>query len=61
MKTVWEAVAWVKEEYGIECSYEGMRGMLKRLRLHKKVPRPQHEKSDANAQTAWKKGGLLTD
>jgi transposase len=61
MKTVWEAIAWVKEEYGIEYSYEGMRGVLKRLRLNKKVPRPQHEKSDADAQTAWKKGGLVRD
>jgi len=61
MKTVWDAVAWVKEEYDIEYSYEGMRGVLKQLRLNKKVPRPQHEKSDADAQTAWKKGGLVTD
>jgi transposase len=61
VKTVWDAIEWVKDKYGIEYSYEGMRGVLKRLRLNKKVPRPQHEKSDENAQTAWKKGGLVTD
>ena len=61
MKTVWDAIKWVKEEYKVDYSYEGMRGVLKRLRLQKKVPRPQHEKSDENAQTVWKKGGLETD
>lgn len=60
VKTVWDAIKWVKDKYDIEYSYEGMRGVLKRLRLNKKVPRPQHEKSDENAQTAWKKGGLET-
>lgn len=61
LKTVWDAIEWVKNKYSIEYSYEGMRGVLKRLRLNKKVPRPQHEKSDKDAQTAWKKGGLVTD
>ena len=58
IKTVWDAIGWVKNKYDVEYSYEGMRGVLKRLRLNKKVPRPQHEKSDENAQIAWKKGGL---
>lgn len=57
VKTVWDAIKWVKDEYDVEYSYEGMRGVLKRLRLNKKAPRPQHEKSDENAQIAWKKGG----
>lgn len=61
LKTVWDAIKWVKDEYDVEYSYEGMRGVLKRLRLNKKVPRPQHEKSDEKAQAAWKKGGLVTD
>ena len=60
VKTVWDAIKWVKDEYDIDYSYEGMRGVLKRLRLNKKVPRPQHEKSDKNTQLAWKKGGLAT-
>lgn len=59
VKTVWDAMRWVNNQYGIEYSYEGMRGVMKRLGLSKKVPRPQHEKSDEIAQQAWKKGGLL--
>ena len=61
LKTVWEGIAWVKKEYEVEYSYEGMRGVFKRLRLKKKVPRKQHIKSDPQAQDAWKKGGLLSD
>jgi transposase len=60
-KTVWEGIEWVKKQYQIQYSYEGMRGVFKRLRLKKKVPRKQHVKSDTQAQDAWKKGGLLTD
>jgi transposase len=61
LKTVWEGIEWVKKEYEVEYSYEGMRGVFKRLRLKKKVPRKQHIKSDPQAQDAWKKGGLLSD
>lgn len=61
LKTVWEGIEWVKKKYDVQYSYEGMRGVFKRLRLRKKVPRPQHIKSDVQAQDAWKKGGLLTD
>lgn len=58
LKTVWEGIEWAKKEHEIDYSYEGMRGVFNRLRLRKKVPRKQHIKSDAQAQTAWKKGGL---
>lgn len=61
IKTVWEGIEWVKKEHDVQYSYEGMRGLFKRLRLRKKVPRKQHIKSDDQAQAAWKKGGLLTD
>ena len=61
VKTVWEGIEWVKKKYAVQYSYEGMRGVFKRLKLRKKVPRPQHIKSDDQAQDAWKKGGLLTD
>jgi transposase len=61
VKTVREGIEWVKKKYAVEYSYEGMRGVFKRLRLKKKVPRPQHIKSDPQAQDAWKKGGLLSD
>lgn len=58
LKTVWAAVNWSKETHNVAYSYEGMRSVFKRLGLRKKVPRPQHEKSDQSAQSAWKKGGL---
>ena len=53
IKTVWEGIAWVKEKYEVEYSYEGMRGVFKRLKLKKKVPRKQHIKSDPQAQETW--------
>lgn len=52
LKIVWDAIKWVKDKYDVEYSYEGMRGVLKRLRQNKKVPRLQHKKSSENAQTA---------
>ncbi len=61
IKTIWEGIEWVRDKYKVEYSYGGMRGVFKRMRLKKKVPRKQHIKSDAQAQDAWKKGGLLTD
>jgi len=61
VKTVWEGIEWVRKKHEVKYSYEGMRGVFKRLRLRKKVPRKQHIKSDAQAQAAWKKGGLQTD
>lgn len=60
LKTIWEGIAWVKQKFNVQYSYEGMRSVFKRLRLRKKVPRKQHIKSDKQAQTAWKKGGLPT-
>ena len=61
LKTVWDAVNWVKDRHKVSYTYSGMNSVLKRLKLNKKVPRPQHEKSDPTAQEAWKKGGLLND
>jgi transposase len=61
LTTVWEGIEWVKKKHEVKYSYEGMRGVFKRLRLRKKVPRKQHIKSDVQAQAAWKKGDLLTD
>lgn len=59
IKTVWDGVNWAKETHEVSYSYEGMRTVFKRLGLNKKVPRPQHEKSDKAAQNAWKKGGSV--
>ena len=58
LKTVWEGIEWVKQQFDVSYSYEGMRSVFKRLRLKKKVPRKRHLKSDEQAQAAWKKGGL---
>ena len=56
-RTRWDAIQWVREQYGVAYTYGGMRGMFLRLRLKKKVPRPQHPKASVADQTAWKKGG----
>lgn len=56
LKTVWEGIEWIKKQYDIEYSYEGMRSVFKRIKLSKKVPRKQHIKSKPDAQNAWKKG-----
>lgn len=61
IKTVWDGIEWVKEQFGIQFSYEGMRSVYKRLRLRKKVPRPQHIKSDPDEQEEWKKGVWSTN
>lgn len=53
--TLWDVRAWVQARWGIAYSYEGMRSVLKRNRLGLKVPRPQSEKADVQAQAAWQK------
>jgi transposase len=58
--TVWQVLAWVEARWGIVYSYEGMRSVLKRQRLALKVPRPQAEKAQVQAQSAWQKKGWST-
>ena len=53
--TVWDVRAWVEARWGIVYSYEGMRSVMKRHRLGLKVPRPQSEKADVQAQATWQK------
>ena len=55
-KSVWDGIAWVKQEFDVDYTYSGMRSVFKRLNLKKKVPRKQHIKSDPEAQALWKKG-----
>jgi len=57
-KTIWEAMEWVKDEFGVTYRYWGMRWVFKRLRLKKKVPRPQNPKASKEKQQEWKEGGL---
>jgi len=55
-RTVWDAVQWVEERWGIHYSYQGMYTLLKRLDLAIKVPRPRSEKANPQQQATWKKG-----
>ena len=53
--TVWDVITWVAARWGIVYSYEGMRSVMKRNQLVLKVPRPQSEKADRQAQATWQK------
>lgn len=55
--TLWDAVRWVEEEYGVRYTYWGMRSLFVQLRLGKKVPRPLAAKADLERQEGWKRGG----
>jgi transposase len=55
-RTIWDGVDWVKEIFGVEYSYWGMRWVFDRLELEKKVPRRIAPQASAEEQEAWKKG-----
>jgi transposase len=59
-RTYQEARAWVRAEWGIEYSYQGMYAVLARLGVQPKVPRPTAAKADQEAQAEWQKGGSET-
>jgi len=56
-RTVWDVMAWVKARWGVIYTYEGMRSVMKRNECVLKVPRPQSEKANLQAQVDWQKGG----
>ncbi len=55
-RTTGEARDWVESEWGVSYQESGMYSVLARLGIHPKVPRPQAEKADPQAQDAWKGG-----
>lgn len=52
-----DAQRWAATAHGVTYSYWGMRSLLDRLRIHRRVPRPLAVQGDLAAQEAWKKGG----
>jgi len=57
IRTIQDGVDWVKQQYGVEYSYWGMRWVFDRLGLRAKVPRPRSPQASEQQQEAWKKGG----
>lgn len=55
-RTYGEAAEWVRSEYGVSYSYNGIWSLLARLEIHPKVPRPAAEKADPEAREAYKRG-----
>ena len=58
--TVWEVVAWVLQHWGVRYTYWGLRHVVQRLGLKKKVPRPLAAKASLREQEAWKGGASRT-
>ena len=55
-RTYGEVSEWVRSEYGVSYSYNGIWSLLARLEIHPKVPRPAAEQVDPEAQEAYKRG-----
>jgi transposase len=58
-RTAQEAARWIEEQWGVRYKYKGIYGLFRRLKLRKKVPRPQSEHASPEAQAAWKRGDCL--
>lgn len=56
-RTIGDGVRWVKENFGIDYTYWGMRWVFERLDLKKKVPRQVAPQASEEQQETWKKGG----
>ena len=54
--TAEDARRWISEQFGVTYRSKGIYGVLRRVRVRPKVPRPLHAKADLVAQEAWKKG-----
>lgn len=54
--TAQDAVDWVEARFGVRYTRDGMYGVLRRLKVGPKVPRPMNPKTSPAAQAAWKRG-----
>jgi transposase len=52
-----EVAQWVERRFGVMYQAGSVYGLLSRLGIRLKVPRPQNAKADAAVQEAWQKGG----
>jgi len=57
-RTIWDAIQWVTDRWGIMYTYSGLHACLQRLKCAPKVPRPQSVKADPKRQQWWKEHGL---
>jgi transposase len=55
-RTAAEVRQWVAETFDVAYTPQSIYRVLRRLRIHPKVPRPQAAKASTEAQAAWKKG-----
>ncbi len=51
------AQQWIEQRFGVVYRAGSVYGLLSRLGIRLKVPRPQNAKAEAAAQEAWQKGG----
>jgi transposase len=54
--TAQDAVEWVEAQFGVRYTRDGIYGLLRRLGVRPKVPRPMNPKTSIEAQDAWKRG-----
>lgn len=59
IRTVWDAVDWVEQTFELQYTYWGMRRVLTRLGLKKKIPQRTTLQASAEEQEAQKKGVWL--
>jgi transposase len=57
LRSIWDGVHWVAQEYQVSYTYWGMRRVFERLGLRPKVPRSRSPQASAAEQEAWKKEG----